>query len=92
MSSIDISREHNLSPGERDAALKDLSAYLRELGASVRQTDGELQFTGRGFEGEVKIQPGRAEGHIKLGLLARPFKRQLESEINRHLDARLGAK
>jgi len=91
MSSIDISRDHNLSANDREAALEDLKAYLRELGAKVHHTDGELRFTGKGFEGEVSIKPGFAEGHIKLGLLARPFKRQLEAEINRHLDARLGA-
>lgn len=91
MSTIDISREHNLSPQDCDAAIKDLTRYLETLGATVRRHDDRLRFDGRGFEGEVCIRPGLAEGRIKLGLLARPFRHQLEAEINRHLDARLGA-
>jgi len=39
----------------------------------------------------VTISPGMAEGYISLGLLARPFKRQLEKAIHEHLEARLAA-
>ncbi len=92
MSTIDISRAHTLSQRDCDAAVDDLKGYLQELGASVKQVDGRLRFSGRGFEGEVSIRPGMAEGRIKLGLLARPFKHQIESEINQRLDARLGAR
>lgn len=92
MSNIDIRREHDLSNDECTQALDDLAAYLGELGARVQRGNDDLRFSGRGFEGDVVIRPGRAEGHIKLGLLARPFRHQLESEINRHLDARLGAR
>lgn len=90
MSTITILRHHELSDEQCLAALSDLSGYLQDLGATIHQKDFELTFDGRGFDGEVEISPGIARGHIKLGLLARAFRSQLESEINRHLDARLG--
>lgn len=90
MSTIDISRTHKLSAVVCKDALDELSRYLRcEFNADVEQKAGVLTFKGRGFEGEVEIKPGTASGRIKLGLLARPFKKHLETEINRQLDARL---
>ena len=89
MSTITIQRDHSLSRSQCDQALGDLSAYLEELGATVQHQTSVLTFQGRGFDGEVEISPGIAKGRIKLGLLARPFRKQLEKEINRHLDARL---
>ena len=91
MSTVDISREHDLSVADCNEALNQLASYLRgHFGASVNESEGQLDFDGKGFSGRVVIVPGVASGTIKLGLLARPFKRQLESEINRQLDARLG--
>ena len=91
MSTIRINREHPLDQSGCQEALDDLAAYLEEeFSATVYQRDGALEFTGSSFSGEVRVEPGRATGHIKLGLLARPFRRTLETEINRHLDARFG--
>ncbi len=92
MSTITIQRNHDLGQSQCEQALEDLTAYLEELGATVCQRASTLTFQGRGFDGEVEISPGIAKGRIKLGLLARPFRKQLESEITRHLDARLGPK
>lgn len=90
MSTITIQREHDLARSQCEDAISDLTAYLEQLGATVHKQKSILTFKGRGFDGEVEISPGVAKGRIKLGLLARPFRKQLESEINRHLDARLG--
>lgn len=90
MSTITICRDHDLPKSDCDDALAELTTYLQGLGADVTQTGDRLTFDGRGFDGEVRIRPGEARGTIRLGLLARPFRRQLESEINRQLDARLG--
>lgn len=90
MSRIEISRQHDLPPEARTEALDDLTRYLQDFGARVNQSGDTLTFTGKGFEGSVCVRPGLVRGQIKLGLLARPFRHQLESEINRHLDARLG--
>ena len=90
MNTIDISRVHNLPAPACQEVLEELSAYLRsEFNARVQLQASVLKFEGRGFEGEVVIKPGTASGRIKLGLLARPFKKRLEAEINRQLDARL---
>ena len=91
MSKIDITRRHHLSDQERAAALDDLSAYLRGIGADVTIVDDKLTFSGRGYKGAGSISPGLAKGHISLGLLARPFKGQLEKAIHEHLEARLAA-
>ena len=92
MNTIDISREHNLGDEDCQHALEELSGYLhQQLGAVVDKTPTQLVFKGKGFSGSVTIGPGLVSGHIKLGLLARPFKRQLEAEITRQLDARLDA-
>lgn len=92
MSKVTINRTHDLGPEDCEEALDELEAYLAsDLGASVRRLGSRLAFDGPGFNGSVLIEPGTAYGEIKLGLLARPFRRQLEDEINRHLDTRLGA-
>ena len=91
MSKIDITRRHHLSDQERAVALDDLSAYLRGIGADVAIVDDQLTFSGRGYKGAVSISPGLAKGHISLGMLARPFKGQLEKAIHEHLEARLAA-
>ena len=89
---IDIARTHNLPASICQEALDELSAYLcSQFNAHVERQASLLRFKGKGFEGEVVIKPGTALGRIKLGLLARPFKKQLEAEINRQLDARLSA-
>lgn len=92
MTTIHIARDHDLTPDDRAEALEDLASYLKEIGAKVQQGPDDLTFSGRGFEGRVAVEPGKAVGQIKLGMLARPFRHQLESEINRHLDARLGVR
>lgn len=84
-------RRHDLSEDDCNAALDELGAYLAdELGAQTTQSPGTLCFSGRGFAGEVRIEPGWVHGQVRLGLLVRPFKRQLEDQINRYLDDRLG--
>jgi len=92
MSTIEITREHDLSTEDCALALDDLEEYLEGLGARVHRGSERLEFQGRGFDGQVTVRPGLASGRIRLGLLARPFRHQLETEINRHLDARLGAR
>jgi putative polyhydroxyalkanoate system protein len=92
MSTVEIRRKHDLDADACRHAREELAQFLREqMGASVQQGGEQLAFAGKGFNGSVTIAPGLACCNIKLGLLARPFKRQLETEINRQLDARLGA-
>lgn len=92
MSTVEIRREHTLEAGACQHARVELAEFLRDqMGAIVHEGGEQLAFEGKGFSGTVIIAPGLAACSIKLGLLARPFKRQLESEINRQLDARLGA-
>jgi putative polyhydroxyalkanoate system protein len=92
VSTVTINRNHELGPEACEEALDELEAYLAsDLGARVTRLGTRLSFAGPGFDGSVLIEPGTAYGQIKLGFLARPFKRQLEQEINRQLDARLGA-
>lgn len=90
MSRIDIFREHQLDAVHQHLALDDLHAYLTDFGAKTRREHNRIHFTGPGYDGEVSVNDREVVGNIRLGLLARPFKRQLEAEILRHLDARLG--
>ncbi len=90
MSGIDIYREHHLDTEQQHLALDDLHAYLTEFGARTRRERDSIHFSGPGYEGEVSVNDREVVGNIRLGLLARPFRRQLEAEILRHLDARLG--
>ena len=91
MSKIEINRLHHLTDQERAGILDDLSAYLREIGADVAVEGDQLDFSGRGYKGTVSVLPEVAVGYISLGLLARPFKGQLERAIHDHLEARLAA-
>ncbi len=89
MSRIKIDREHQLSDQERREALDELAAYLDSIGAVLSRDGDRLVFSGRGYEGSVVVAPGVARGTIKLGLLARPFRGQLERAINEQLEVRL---
>jgi len=90
MSRIDIFRAHQLDAEQQHLALDDLHAYLTDFGARTRREHDSIHFSGPGYEGEVSVNDREVVGSIRLGLLARPFRRQLEAEILRHLDARLG--
>lgn len=89
MSRIDIDRGHRLSDEERRQALQELADYLVSIGAVLTRDADRLDFSGQGYEGSVVVSKQTARGTIKLGLLARPFRRQLEKAINEHLEARL---
>ncbi len=89
MSRIDIDRGHRLSDEERRQALQELADYLVSIGAVLTRDGDRLDFSGQGYEGSVVVSKETARGTIKLGLLARPFRRQLEKAINEHLEARL---
>jgi len=91
MSKIEICRQHALSPEEREAALSELTTYLIGMGASVSRDDEELACRGKGYEGVLRIGPGELSGVMSLGLLARPFRRQLEDAINTEISKRLGS-
>jgi len=91
MADIDIKRCHKLSRTAREAAVNELIAFLDGFASSVSREGSTLSFSGKGFTGTVMVSDDEVTGHVTLGLLAKPFRKQLEAEINRHLDTRLSA-
>jgi putative polyhydroxyalkanoate system protein len=91
MADIDIKRRHKLSRAARETAVNELVAFLDGFASSVSREGSTLSFSGKGFTGTVMVSDDEVTGYVTLGLLAKPFRKQLEAEINRHLDTRLGA-
>lgn len=89
MSKIKVYREHDLSVEERKSALTEMAAYLIGLGAEVSEGDGQISFSGRGFDGELQVGAKTLSGTLTLGLVARPFRRQLEQAIEAQISRRL---
>jgi len=90
MADIEITRFHCLDDTARASAIEELADFLEGFASSVDREGDTLSFSGKGFTGTVVLAPDRVTGWVKLGMLAKPFRKQLEAEINRHLDTRLG--
>ena len=87
MSVIHVSRCHQLDQAAQEAALEQLAAHLGDtLGASVTREARTIQFDGSGFSGSVMLDTERVVGEVRLGLMMRPLKGVITTEIEAGLD------
>ena len=87
MSTIRLSRRHQLNQAAQEAALECLAAHLGEaLGASVAREAQTIQFDGKGFSGTVTLNDERVFGEVRLGLMMRPLKGVITREVQAGLD------
>lgn len=92
MADIHIVREHRLSHAEaRRLALRWAEVARGKLDMECRYDEGGgadlLRFRRAGARGELKVEPGRFELSVHLGLLLGMFRARIEAEIVRNFDA-----
>lgn len=92
MSVIDVHRAHTL---DKDHAREAAEALAQDLSSQFDlnyQWEGDhLKFKRSGVKGQLDITDDDLHVHLELGLLLRPFKSKIESEIHNQLDQVLKA-
>ncbi|MGO1460724.1 MAG: polyhydroxyalkanoic acid system family protein [Marinobacter sp.] len=92
MSVIDVHRAHTL---DKDHARDAAEALARDLSSQFdldSQWEGDhLKFKRSGVKGYLNITANDLHVHLELGMLLRPFKAKIESEIHSQLDQVLKA-
>ena len=92
MSVIDVHRAHTL---DKDHAREAAEALAQDLSSQFDlnyQWEGDhLKFKRSGVKGQLNITDDDLHVHLELGLLLRPFKSQIQSEIHNPLDQFLTA-
>ena len=92
MADIHIVREHTMPRGQaRELALRWAEVARNKLEMECRYEEGEgadlLRFKRSGARGELKVEPGRFELKVHLGLLLGMFRTKIESEIVKNFAA-----
>lgn len=92
MSVIDVHRAHTLDKSHARDAAETLAQDLSSQFDLRYQWEGDqLKFKRSGVKGYVNIAGDDLHVHLELGLLLRPFRSRIESEIHRQLDQILKA-
>jgi putative polyhydroxyalkanoate system protein len=87
MSTIDITRQHNLDHEHARGAAETLAADLSKQYDVNYQWDGDVvQFKRSGVKGYLEVRPEELQVHLELGMMLRPFRNKIESEIETQLD------
>ena len=87
MADIDISRPHQLGlDGARRAAEAVAQRLADEFGVRSGWRGDTLRVEGKGVKGALEATATAVRVTASLGLMARPFRRALQREIERELD------
>ncbi len=90
MPDIDLTRFHSLGREGARRAADAVAAQLRDDYRVRSEWSGDrLRVRGAGITGELTVGERDVRVTASLGLLARPFRTQLQQEIERHLDRTL---
>ena len=91
MAHIDLVRPHALGlAGARRAAEAVALDLEREHGLRPTWEGDTLRVDGPGVHGTLTAGPDAVRVVVRLGLAMRPFRRALQAEIERQLDAAVG--
>ena len=86
MPDIDVTRRHSLGrEGARRAALGGAERLERDYGVAHEWAGDRVRVKGHGIRGELTVGEADVRVTASLGLLARPFRRQLQREIEAEL-------
>jgi hypothetical protein len=92
MSDITVRRPIKLGDEELESALELLcDTLMSQFKAEVTRQGQTIQFSGKGFSGELNAGDGELRGSLRLSALMRPFKRALSREIDQALDRYLAS-
>lgn len=92
MSTISITRSHNLSAAKAKQAAEQLAKDLdEEYGLEHEWADKHhLTFERSGLSGELLLDKKHVTVNVKLGMLFWAFKPRLEQEIHAYFDREFG--
>jgi len=96
MPDIKLRRAHQLGLSKaRKVAWKWAEQVEKKFGMECTVLEGDtsdtVAFTRNGVSGELIVAPDHFDLHAKLGFLLGAFSRTIEAEIEKELDALLGA-
>lgn len=87
MSVIEVTRHHTLSHDQAKQIADELAQSLSDRFDVAYDWHGDiLSFHRKGVKGQLEVQPSLLHIRMELGLLLRPFKGRIETEIHNHLD------
>ncbi len=87
MAHIDVTRPHTLGLDGAHRAAEEVAAELQGAFPLHTHWDGDtLVARGKGFDAQFLAGPETVQILVKLGLVLRPMRRKIQSEIERYLD------
>lgn len=93
MSQLVMHREHSMDTAEIKDGLQKIADHLSDnFGMEYEWKGDDIHFNksgATGGKGVLKISDNALDLNLKLGLLAKPFKSKIETELNRFLDEHL---
>lgn len=93
MSNLVMHREHSMNMDELKEGLQKIADHLSDnFGMDYEWKGEDIHFNksgAKGGKGVLKVSDTALDLDLKLGLMARPFKSKIESELNRFLDEHL---
>ena len=91
MANIHIKREHNFGIDEARKRVDQMANSLQDrLEAKMSWKGNTLNIKRTGASGTVEVGDDYVECEVKLGLVLKPMKGMVESELNNALDEALG--
>lgn len=86
MSNISLEQTHDLGlEGARERVEKLVPALIKQYRVAVDWRGNDAHFSGKGFQGVLRIMADRVAVDLKLGLLARPFAGTIEKAMAEHV-------
>lgn len=90
MSSIDISRRHDLGMERARAIIERVAAAVsRKFSVDCVWEGNTLRIRRNGVDGRIDVSADSVRVHVQLGMMASMFKGTIEDEIRHQLDEHL---
>jgi putative polyhydroxyalkanoate system protein len=91
MADIEIHRPHDKSPEEARKIVEQVERQLKTKFDLETQWEGNtMRFKRTGLSGEMQIGASEVAVIASLGLMLKPMKGMITTEINKFFDAKLG--
>ena len=91
MADIEIQRRHNLGMEQARHTVERLAVDLTQRFGGQYGWDGDtMLFNRSGAKGAIRVAPDFVLVMVTLGLMAKPFKGQIEGAINQFMDQYIG--
>ncbi|GAB3273952.1 polyhydroxyalkanoic acid system family protein [Parahaliea aestuarii] len=87
MAGFRLTKAYTMPRDELREAAEGLAARLEQQhGVRSSWRGDSVRIKGSGVDGELSFEDGVVDVSVRLGLLASPFKKMLQAEVQRYLD------